>query len=103
MLESYFAFIEGKITPLVWKLHNYFSLHSDDWLEPLSCFVTFAWYIKSFYKHLHTENANNTQLSRHIWNLKENNTKFILKWNTLKICKSYSNLSNRYNLCSHEK
>jgi len=47
--------------------------------------------------------ANSTQLSRHIWNLKDNNTKFSLKWNILKICKSYSNLTNRCNLCNYEK
>jgi len=53
---------------------------------------------------LHADKANNTQLSRHFWNLRDNNTKLIsLKWNILKICKSYSNLTNRCNLCSYKK
>jgi len=52
---------------------------------------------------LHADKANNTQLSKHTWNLKDNNTKFSLKWNILKICKSYPNITNRCNLCNYEK
>jgi len=56
------------------------------------CSTTFKTRFKNHrVSFLHADKANNTQLSRHIWNLKDNNTKFSLKWNILKICKSYSN------------
>jgi len=52
---------------------------------------------------MHANKANNTQLSKHIWKLKENNTQFNINWNIMTICKSYSNLTNRCNFCSYEK
>ena len=44
-----------------------------------------------------------TALSKYIWQLKELNVDYSLKWNIIKKCKSYSNLTKRCNLCLHEK
>jgi len=68
--------------------------NSSQWYIGL-CSTTFK---TGFNNHrasfLHANKANNTQLSRHIWNLKENSIQFNFKWNIIKICKSYSNLKN---------
>ena len=49
-------------------------------------------------KHRHS-----TALSKHIWQLKELNVDYSLKWNIIKKCRSYSNITKRCNLCLHEK
>ena len=49
-------------------------------------------------KHRHA-----TALSKYIWQLKELNVGYSLKWNIIRRCKSYSNLTKRCNLCLHEK
>ena len=49
-------------------------------------------------KHRHA-----TALSKHIWQLKELNVDYSLKWNIIKKCRSYSNITKRCNLCLHEK
>ena len=49
-------------------------------------------------KHKHA-----TALSKYIWELKESNVDYLLKWNIIRKCKSYSSLTKRCNLCLHEK
>ena len=47
----------------------------------------------------HQSNRNKTELSKHIWTLKDNNKPFTIKWRINKQCRSYSNISNNSNLC----
>ena len=57
----------------------------------------------------HTSSFNNenkknaTELSKYIWNLKNNNIEFNLKWSILMRAKAYNNLNKRCNLCLNEK
>ena len=44
-----------------------------------------------------------TELAKHIWNLKDNNINFTIKWKILKYANAYSNVSKRCNLCIMEK
>ena len=46
---------------------------------------------------------HSTELSNYIWQLKDNNVDFNIKWKILKQAKSYNNTSNRCNLCLWEK
>jgi hypothetical protein len=49
------------------------------------------------------EKRNSTELSKYIWNLKNNNISYSIRWKILKRTKSYSNASKRCNLCIWEK
>jgi len=46
---------------------------------------------------------NDTELSKHIWQLKSKEQRFIIKWKILAKAKPYSNLTKRCNLCTTEK
>ena len=46
---------------------------------------------------------NETELSKHIWTLNDNNKPFTIKWRVLKQCKPYNSISNKCNLCLFEK
>ena len=46
---------------------------------------------------------HSTALSRYIWNLKNTNANFLLKWKIIKCCKAYSSRTRRCNLCLYEK
>ena len=56
--------------------------------------------LKSFQ---HTKYANNTELSKHIWKLKDNNRAFTIKWSIIKRVPAYRPGSRRCNLCLEEK
>ena len=47
--------------------------------------------------------SNSTELSKHIWILKDNNTNFAINWNILATAPAYSNKSKRCHLCLTEK
>ena len=47
--------------------------------------------------------ANNTELSKHIWSLKNNNIDYNITWSILKQIDSYSNTNKKCNLCIGEK
>ena len=51
----------------------------------------------------HQIKRNETELSKHIWALKDNNKPFDIKWRIIKQCRPYSNVSNKCNLCLFEK
>ena len=51
---------------------------------------------KSSFKLEHKKHQ--TELSKHIWKLKEQNLKYNLKWKIIKKCKTYSNTSKRFGL-----
>ena len=57
-------------------------------------------HIKSF---THKKYSNETELSKHIWNLKQNKTDFTIKWSIIKKSISYTGGSKRCNLCLEEK
>ena len=44
-----------------------------------------------------------TELSKHLWQLKEANKEFNITWKILAKAKSYTNLTKRCNLCTTEK
>jgi hypothetical protein len=47
----------------------------------------------------HKKDSNNTELSKHIWKLKENNQDYTIKWSILKHAISYTGGSKRCNSC----
>jgi predicted GIY-YIG superfamily endonuclease len=51
----------------------------------------------------HRKYSNQTELSKHIWKLKDSNRDFNIKWNILGKATSYSNTTKRCNLCLLEK
>lgn len=57
-------------------------------------------HIKSF---THKKYSNETELSKHIWHLKQNKTDFTIKWSIIKKSISYTGGSKRCNLCLEEK
>ena len=46
---------------------------------------------------------NDTELSKHLWQLKDQKKDFAISWKILAKANSYSNLTKRCNLCSTEK
>ena len=46
---------------------------------------------------------NNTELSKHIWQLKDQKKDFTISWKILTKAKSYANLTKQCNLCNIEK
>ena len=51
----------------------------------------------------HQTKRNETELSKHIWKLKDKNTKFEITWKIIKKSHSYSNETKKCNLCLYEK
>jgi hypothetical protein len=47
----------------------------------------------------HEKDSNKTELSKHIWKLKENNQDYTIKWSILIHAISYTGGSKRCNLC----
>ena len=52
---------------------------------------------------LHTKKKNETELSNHIWTLKDAKKSFQIRWKVLKKCQPYNNISKKCNLCLQEK
>jgi len=51
----------------------------------------------------HERRRNETELSKHLWKLKEENKDFTVTWKILAKAKPYTNLTKRCNLCTTEK
>ena len=51
----------------------------------------------------HESKKNDTELSKYLWQLKDQKKDFAISWKILARAKSYSNLTKRCNLCSTEK
>ena len=51
----------------------------------------------------HSKRRNETELSKHVWNLQDAKKPFRIKWKVLKSCKPYSNINKKCNLCLYEK
>ena len=56
---------------------------------------------KSSFKN--EKKRNSTELSKHVWKLKEKNIKHHITWRIIKRAKAYDPASNRCNLCLREK
>ena len=51
----------------------------------------------------HAKHRNSTELSKHIWTLKDNNIKHFISWRVLSSHSPYNSSSKRCNLCLKEK
>ena len=51
----------------------------------------------------HEKYRHQTELSKHVWRLKEKNTKYKITWKVIQKAKSYSPSSKKCNLCTTEK
>ena len=51
----------------------------------------------------HEKRRNETELSKHLWKLKEENKDFTVMWKILAKATPYTNLTKRCNLCTTEK
>jgi len=51
----------------------------------------------------HQRHKNSTELSKHIWALKDNNTDYSISWRILSTNSTYDSSSKRCNLCLKEK
>ena len=47
--------------------------------------------------------SNSTELSKYIWQLKDNKTDYQIQWNIITAAQPYSNISKRCDLCTSEK
>ena len=55
----------------------------------------------SSFRHAHSRNS--TELSKHIWDFKDNNIAHIISWNILARAKPFNSANKRCNLCLLEK
>ena len=51
----------------------------------------------------HSKRRNETELSKYVWNLQNENKPFQIKRKILKKCKPYSNINKKCSLCLNEK
>ena len=51
----------------------------------------------------HAKHKNSTELSKHIWTLKNNNIDYSISWHVLSSSSPYNSSSKRFNLCLKEK
>ena len=51
----------------------------------------------------HEKRRNETELSKHLWKLKEEGKDFTVAWKIIAKAKPYTNLTKRCNLCTTEK
>jgi len=51
----------------------------------------------------HLSKRNETELTKHIWTLKDNKKLFTIKRTVIRQCRPYNNISNKCNLCLFEK
>ena len=51
----------------------------------------------------HSEQRDDTTLSQHIWNLKDSNIDYILKWNLVEEAPIFNHTTGKCRLCNREK
>ena len=51
----------------------------------------------------HSKHRNSTELSKHVWNVKDQNTRYCITWRRIKQSTAYSNITKKCNLCLWEK
>ena len=76
--------------------------------SPTETYVGLATNFKERYRNhktsfRHSKRRNETELSKYVWNLQNENKPFQIKWKILKKCKPYSNINKKCSLCLNEK
>ncbi len=61
------------------------------------------WYRNHIQSFTHKKYSNETEFSKYVWHLKQNNNDFNINWSILKNSISYTGASKRRNLCLEEK
>ena len=56
---------------------------------------------KTSFRHANKRNA--TELSKHVWKLKDAKIPFSLKWKVIRKCNPYNNVTKKCSLCLYEK
>ena len=51
----------------------------------------------------HVNKRNSTELSKHVWKLKDAKKPFNIAWKVLRKCKPYNNITKKCSLCLYEK
>ena len=51
----------------------------------------------------HTNKRNPTELSKHVWKLKDAKIPFSIKWKVIRKCNPYNNITKKRSLCLYEK
>ena len=57
----------------------------------------------TFFQMRHSNRRNETELSKHVWNLQDAKKPFQINWKILKKCRPYSNITKKCSLCLNEK
>ena len=47
----------------------------------------------------HANNRNSTELSKHVWKLRDGKTPFSIKWKIIRKCNPYNNITKKCNYC----
>ena len=67
------------------------------------CDTTFKAFKARYSNHLSSfKHRNSTELSKHVWNLKDQSTRYCITWRRLKQSTAYSNITKKCNLCLWE-
>ena len=80
---------------------NFFRTSSEVFQNFKNTFKTRYLNHTSSFRHKTKRNA--TELSKHIWKLKDSNTSYTINWKIIKKSQTYSNKTKRCNLCMSEK
>ena len=72
------------------------------------CFCIFATNFKERFRNhttsfRHLNKRNSTELSKHVWKLKDAKKPFNIAWKVLRKCKPYNNVTKKCSLCLNEK
>ena len=51
----------------------------------------------------HVNKRNNTELSQHVWKMKDAKIPFSIEWKVIRKCNPYNNTTKKCNLCLYEK
>ena len=78
-------------------------LHFLVTLDRISLALFFAIYFAIYIHPSDAPTKKENELSKHIWTLKDAKKAIQIKWKVLKKCQPYNNISNKSNLCLHEK
>ena len=84
----------GQLLPLPQWLRRSWILSNSRLIVFASGYINNVSYIE--------QKRNSTELSKHIWNLKDNNLSYAIKWKILCRAPHYSNVTKRCNLCIAE-
>ena len=101
LLSSVFSLLVLWLNEALWFVNLVLKVFSVNPMYVLSGFKTRFTNHKASFNH--KTKRLNTELSKHIWQLKESNTRFKITWKILKQASPYNPASSRCNLCLWEK